>query len=260
MSFFNRSGWQTLKKSAEPSVSKDVRKRAQFMHCWWECKFIVILRSSLVICNKINMGKPSNSLNVSVLSQCSTIRIFIHCFPIQKQHLTEHLLYCLKLHYHIYSLPQPYKEGIFIHSFYRKGDNPRLRKVTQLALDVSVHRSGCHKELFPYAALLLIILLLILNMSFIESLLSARHLMDVSFNPFSSPEGSRVSSNPPAKVQQLAAGNSCQPTFVSLQNALHFATFPAHLVAYCLHLETLLALRSLLVYMSSDLLLGALWV
>lgn len=36
MSFFNRSGWQTFKRPAEPSVSKDVRKQTQFMHCWWE--------------------------------------------------------------------------------------------------------------------------------------------------------------------------------------------------------------------------------
>lgn len=50
-------------------------------------------------------------------------------------------------------------------------------------------------------------------------------------------------------------GLSCSKTPSSI-----FTTFPAHLLAYCLHLETLLALRSLLVYMSSDLLLGALWV
>lgn len=93
-----------------------------------------------------------------------------------------------------------------------------------------------------------------------ESLLCARHLMDVSFNPFSNPFSRVTLTLLPRcsgllRVVTASLGLSRCKTPSSI-----FATFPAHLAAYCLRLETLFALRSLLIYMSSDLLLGALWV
>lgn len=69
------------------------------------------------------------------------------------------------------------------------------------------------------------------------------------FNPFSNSESIRVSLNSP-KCNILLQVNKCS-RFIQHQNSLLcFAAFPAALVAYCLHLKTLFALRSLLLYMS----------
>lgn len=84
------------------------------------------------------------------------------------------------------------------------------------------------------------------------SLVSARHLTDAFFAPVRNPESSRVGINPPTKVDCLLLVKSANPSLPgSRSSLLRVAPGLADLVAYRLHLVTLLALRSLLRHASS---------